>query len=213
MTNPKPLERTFTARELDVESRKNEIKNWDVLNKEGKTIGNGPVPINLGEKFISVDKLPHKAIFWTQGIRIDDNGNTYGKGMLNLELILVDKLGFDLSQNPYSLNETIRVIIRTVTPFFILFLVAFLTVPDDKKRLDQFFARMKTPVLSDPEQDAKEMKLSFKNPQRFDHKKLFPNSNWEFYKWNKLDAVGFFIAVLVLLGMLAMLQILVSIGG
>jgi solute:Na+ symporter, SSS family len=213
MTNPKPLERTFTARELDVESKESEIKNWDVLNGEGKAIGNRPVPINLGEKFIRVDKLPQKAIFWTQGIRIDDNGNTYGKGMLNLELILVDKLGFDLSKNSYSLNETIRVIIRTVTPFIILFLVAFLTVPDDKKRLDQFFARMKTPVSANPEQDAKEMKLSFKNPQRFDHKKLFPNSNWEFYKWNKLDAVGFFIAVLVLLGMLAMLQILVSIGG
>ena len=26
----------------------------------------------------------------------------FGKGMLNLELILVDKLGFDLSANPYS---------------------------------------------------------------------------------------------------------------
>ena len=184
-----------------------------MLNAGGKEIGQRPEPIQFGNKYVKVDKLPQKAIFWTQGIKIGDDGQKYGKGMLNLELILVDKLGFDLSKNSYSLNETIRVIIRTVTPFLILFLVAFLTVPDDKKRLDLFFARMKTPVQADPEQDAEEMKLSYKNPQRFDNKKLFPNSNWEFNKWNKLDAVGFFVAVLAVIGILVLLQIMISIGG
>ena len=63
------------------------------------------------------------------------------------------------------------------------------------------------------QKDEKELKLSFKNPQRFDHRKLFPNSNWEFYKWNKVDAIGFLVAVMVLLAIIAMLKILLSIGG
>ena len=28
--------------------------------------------------------------------------------------------------------------------------------------------------------------------RRFDHHKLFPNSNWEFTKWDRQDALGFF---------------------
>ena len=99
--------------------------------------------------------------------------------MLNLELILIDKLGFDLSINSYSLNETIRVIIRTIIPFFVLILFTLLTRPDDKKMLDRFFAKMKTPVQPDSVSDTQELAQSFKKPDRFDAKKLFPKSSWE----------------------------------
>jgi len=213
MTDPQPLERVFTAHQQDVEARLNEMAIWDGLNQAGKAVGPRPEPIEIGEKFVKVDKLPQKAIFWTQGIKLGNDGQKYGKGMLNLELIVVDRLGFDLSTNSYSLNETIRVIIRTVTPFLVLLLVAFLTTPDDKQRLDRFFAKMKTPVISDPKADADNLALSYEKPNRFDNKKLFPNSNWEIYKWNKVDGVGFLLAVLTLFAVLALLQILVSIGG
>ena len=135
------LERVFTAHELDVELREKAIMDWDLLNTKGKTNGPRPEHIQVGDQFVKVDKLPQKAIFWTQGIKIRDDGQKFGKGMLNLELILVDKLGFDLSANPYSLNETIRVIIRTITPFLVLFLIAFFTAPDDKKMLDRFLRK------------------------------------------------------------------------
>ena len=79
--------------------------------------------------------------------------------------------------------------------------------------LDRFFAKMKTSVKLDPEEDAKEVALSFKEPHRFDSKKICPKSNWEFYKWNKLDAIGFLSAVLVLFAILAMLKLVISIGG
>jgi len=213
MTNPKPLERVFIAHEQDIALRNREIKKWEASQAAGIASGARPLPLVLGEKFTKVDKLPAKAIFWTQGLRLNESRKTYGKGMLNLELIVVDKFGFDLAENSYALNETIRVIIRTVLPFLILIVVALLTRPEDKKRLDRFFARMKTKVHPDPQKDAEEVKLSYQNPFRFDEKKLFPRSQWEFYKWDKVDAGGFAIAVLVLLAIIAMLKIVVSIGG
>ena len=213
MTNPVPLERVFTTHQQDVELRESEITKWDDLNANGKAIGPRPKPITLGEKYIKVDKLPQKAIFWTQGIKVNKDGNRYGKGMLNLELIVIDKLGFDLSKNAYSLNETIRVIIRTFIPFLLLIVISFVTRPDDKKRLDRFFVKMKTPTLVDREADAKELEISYANPQRFNHKKLFPNTNLEFNKWDKVDAIGFLAAVLALFGIIGMLKLLVSIGG
>ena len=133
--------------------------------------------------------------------------------MINLELILVDKLGFQLEENAYAMNETIRVVIRALTPFLILFLVALATQPDDKIHLDRFFVKMKTKVSSDVEIDRKEMELSLQIPHRFDHKKLFPKSNWEIYKWNKEDAIGFFVAVAVLLAIIFILIFIVNLGG
>jgi len=213
MTNPEPLERVFTAHQKDVEMRMAEINNWDKLDEAGQAPGPKPKPINEGEKFVKVDRLPQKAIFWTQGIKVGDDGHKYGKGMLNLELIFVDKLGLDLSANSYALNETIRVIIRTIVPFLVLIFVALFTVPDNKKRLDRFFAKMKTPVSADAKADAEQVALSYENPHRFDNIKLFPASSWEIYRWNKTDALGFSLAVLTLFVVLAMLQILVSLGG
>jgi len=213
MTNPQPLERVFTAHASDVEARTQEIKKWDALNANGQSLGERPLPLRLNERFTKVDRLPQRSIFWTQGIKVDEDGKRYGKGMLNLELMAVELLGFDLSKNPYSLNETIRVIIRTVTPFLVLILVALLTVPDDRKRLDRFFVKMKTPSLANAAEDAKELARSFENPQRFDHKKLFPGSNWEFYKWNRVDALGFLAACGVMALVILVLKLAVSIGG
>ncbi len=213
MTNPAPLERVFTANERDVQVRQNEIEHWDLLASQGMTVGERPVPLREGEKFVRIDKLPPRAIFWTQGIRVDSDGRKYGKGMLNLELIALDRLGFDLSKNSYSLNETIRVIIRTITPFLVLILFAFITKPDDRRLLDRFFVKMKTPSMPDPKADEEELQKSFQNPSRFDHKKLFPNSNWEFYKWDRVDALGFLASVAVAIAIIGLLKLLVSIGG
>lgn len=60
-------------------------------------------------------------------------------------------------------------------------------------RISRFYAKMKTPVAETPEADAAEVKLSFENPSRFDHTKLFgPRSQWEFAKWTWGDYAGFF---------------------
>ena len=72
-------------------------------------------------------------------------------------LLLLDKLGYNLSANPYALNETIRIATRTIVPFVVLILISFLTKRDDKKMLDRFFVRMKTRVIIDHDADAEEI--------------------------------------------------------
>jgi hypothetical protein len=49
---------------------------------------------------------------------------------------------------------------------------------------------MKTKVIADHELDKAEIEKSYANPTRFDHMKLFPNSSWEFCKWDKEDTYG-----------------------
>jgi energy-coupling factor transporter transmembrane protein EcfT len=50
---------------------------------------------------------------------------------------------------------------------------------------------MKTPIAPTLEDDAKEVEMSYANPARYDDRKLFPQSTWEFTKWDRQDALGF----------------------
>ncbi len=212
MTNPEPLERVYTAHEMDIEQRQQDIAKWDLLNEAEQSLGTRPELIEVGQKFSKTFRLPRKAIFWQRGVKVNKDGQIEGQGMLNLELLLLDKLGFDLSVNPYALNETIRVIFRTTLPFAVLLVIGMLTKPDEKENLDRFFAKMKTQVLVDRQADTDELELSYAQPERFDNRKLFPGSNWEFEKWDKVDTVGFTISVLVALAIVGALFVLVSIG-
>ena len=195
-TESKKITKTYTAREVDVIERNKEIALWNDLTDKGIINEDKPEPIIEGQKFQKIYKTPEKSVFWTQDIKINENGEQYGSGMLSLELVFLQRIGFDLTKNPQALNETIRLGIRTIWPFLILIIIAYFTKADDKKRLDRFFAKMKTPALSDKEEDARQIQLSFDNPDRFNYKKMFPNSNWEFEKLDKTDIKGIIWTVL-----------------
>ena len=213
MTNPELMVRSYTIHEMDVKEREKEIKTWDRLNASGRAIGIRPESLKAGQVFEKTYVLERKSIFWTKGIKHGDDGQLIGSGTLNLELVILDKAGFDLTGKSHALNQTIRILIRTILPFLILIITALLTRQDDKKRLDMFFVKMKTLVIEDKKADAKELAESYANPNRFDHIKLFPNSNWEFDRWDKVDIVGFILSVFVAAGIIGLLVLMISIGG
>ena len=94
-----------------------------------------------------------------------------------------------------------------------LILVSLFTKPDDGIRLDRFYVKMKTPANINKEDDARELMLSYENPHRFDYRKMFRNSNWEFEMLDKTDIKGiawFSVGGLVIL---LLLCAVVSIGN
>ncbi len=203
------ITRTYTATQMDVDQRNEAMVAW-----QEHPSGDKPEVMHPGDEYTQSYTQPSRSIFWTKGIKINDAGRKYGDGMLTLELVLLDKLGFDLSANPYALNETIRILIRTIVPFLILILFSLLTRRDDKALLDRFFVKMKTPVHTDPDEDLKQLALSYENPGRFDHTNLFgPGSDWEFNKWTRADAVGFLISSLLAFAVILLLVGLISLGS
>jgi len=194
MTEAHEITREYTATQMDVEER--------------------PADLKLGDTYSRTYTQASKSIFWTKGIKVNGDGRKQGSGMLSLELVLLDKIGCDLGKNPYALNETIRILIRTIVPFLILVGVSLLTRRDDKALLDRFFVKMKTPVESNPEEDARQLELSYANPRRFDDRNLFgPGSDWEFNKWNRTDTVGFLVSCVAAIGVILLLVGVISIGG
>lgn len=205
-----PVSRKYTASERDVQARDKAIAEWEQLNAAGKTEEECPEELKTGEKFEKATLLPPKSIFWSEGLDFN-NGKAEGMGYLKVELVALDLLGWDLSKNTYSLNETLTFIFRIIFPFFILMIVSRFTRPEDKKRLDQFYGKMLTPVIAN-EDDEEAMRLTRENPNRFRHLLMFPNSNWEFRKWNREDWKGVIGSSIAALTVVLLLILIVGIG-
>ncbi|NDP27878.1 MAG: sodium:solute symporter family protein [Flavobacterium sp.] len=207
-----PVTRTYTAREMDVQQRNQAIASWDKLNAAEKSIEDRPSILKTGEKFEKKVLLPKKSIFWSEGL--DYSGEkTAGKGYLKVELIALDRMGWDLSKNSYSLNETFTFLFRIIIPFLILMLVAYFTKPQNKDLLNQFYGKMLTPVVGTLEDDEKEMVLTRNTPTRFNYLKIFPNSNWEFRKWNREDWTGVTVSCVAVASVVALLVFIVGLGS
>jgi SSS family solute:Na+ symporter len=147
------------------------------------------------------------------GIERDGDGRRLGKGALNLELLLLNALGLDLARNPYALNETLRISFRIVAAFLMMISVSLLAARDEGPRVDRFYAKMRTKVHSDPEIDAKELALSLEDVHRHEDLLLLPGTDWELFKWNREDIVGFAASIAAVFGILLLMVFLIGLGG
>ncbi len=135
-----------------------------------------------------------------------------GKGNFRLELWILSNLGFDFSNYTAAGLLTVIYIFDSVFPFLILIIFSLVTKPTNEQMLKNFYGKMSTPVHSNPEIDLKEVELTISDPHRFDNVKLFPNTQWEFKKWNKVDTIGFVICWIMVVVVLSTFWILINIG-
>jgi len=210
-TDPRRITRVYTARVMDVKGRNEQIQQWHALNRQGQTETVCPLEIKIGQEISKTMQTVPKSIFWSKGIR-EKNGVVQGEGLLYIEMVAIDQI-FNLSTNSYALNETIRTLLKIILPFFVMIVVSVLTIPDDKERLARFYVKMRTPANADKIKDRIEVENSYKNPNRFRERLLLPRSNFEFFKWDKIDTIGFSLAVLIVLGILGTLYLMLHIGA
>jgi SSS family solute:Na+ symporter len=116
-----------------------------------------------------------------------------GRGRFHLELYVLDRLGLNVAALDVSGRYAARFFYSGLFPFAVLLLVSLVTRPAPPAVVDLFYGKMKTPVDPDPARDAAAMAETRRNPARFDDRKLFPRSAWEFTKWDRTDTVGFLI--------------------
>jgi len=212
-TQPAPRVVAVTASQFDVNKRAEEIAVWEKNKVLGKAVGVRPEGLVVGEEFEQEYTFARRSIFWTQGITADSEGNLYGRGRFSVELWILDKFGIDLETNPYALNETLRILFRTLVPFAILIVTSLVSRPDPEDVLNRFYAKMRTKVVVDHKADAIEVEKSLLNPNRFDHLLVFPKSKFEIYKWDRLDWVGFILSVAGVGLVLLFVSVLVRIGA
>jgi SSS family solute:Na+ symporter len=211
-TNATRVVRTYVATDMDVRQRAEAIARWEASAPARRPGAVGPLPLKTGDTFEKEVLLPRKSIFWSDELE-HRNSTIVGRGYLKVELVLLDWLGWDLSANSYSLNETLTFLFRTILPFVVVILCSRLGRRDDDARLDQFFGKMLTPVVGSLASDAREMELTRADPHRLDHLKVWPASNWEFRRWNREDWVGILGSCAAAASVVALLVLLVSLGS
>ena len=148
-----------------------------------------------GERIFKEHRIEPAPLFFEDGVaRInpaDPNSPREGIGRFNIEIYLLALLGVNVNNFTPPMIMTARFLVDSLLPMLILIVASWMTRAGDPEKLARFYARLKTPVGDTPDADRVTVCESYANPARFDHTKLFPGSDWEFTKWDKLDALGF----------------------
>ena len=75
------------------------------------------------------------------------------------------------------------------------------------------YAKMKTEVRRDPDEDREALEESYRNPKRFDDRRLLPGTDFEMLKPRPKDILGFLAAVGVCFLVIGLLVWLAGIGA
>jgi SSS family solute:Na+ symporter len=149
----------------------------------------------VGDLVEKTRRIEPIALFFEEGVvRVDPRDPASpktGKGLFRVEVFLLKIAGVDVAGFNSAQLLTTRYLVDAFIPIVLIFGVSLLTRPTEPERVARFYVRMKTPVAATPEEDTAVVAASYASPTRFDHLKLFPRSNWELTKWNRMDAVGF----------------------
>jgi SSS family solute:Na+ symporter len=121
----------------------------------------------------------------------DPNSPKIGAGTFKPQLWVVDKLGFDLRSFSKAGLATASFLVDIVFPFLLLFIISLLTKPNSQGALREFYARINTPAVADPIIDRSEVEKKITDPELVEQNKLFPHTNWEFWKPTREDIWGF----------------------
>ncbi len=113
------------------------------------------------------------------------------RGRFNFEAWALSRVGPDLAKASASQRLTLQMLCDGIFPFAVLIVASLLTRPPPRELTDQFFGKMKTPVGATPELEAAAVAATLRDPLRFDHRKLFPGTAWEFTRWDRIDLLGF----------------------
>ncbi len=196
VTRSEETVRRYEAHEFDLARRAKEIERWDAAASIGQAAGERPKPLSMGDT-VEVHTRPQpKSIFWTRGIVLQD-GVRQGAGFFNLEMLAFRAAGLDLESLPSPMIETLRLPLRILLPLLLMLVVSLFTAPVDSVVLQRFYVRLKTTVQPDPERDRLEVEKSYARPERFDHLKLFPGTQFEFTRWSRADFLGFLLSLLL----------------
>jgi Na+/proline symporter len=151
-------------------------------------------------------KIEPRGIFFEDIVREiphDPDSPIIGKGRFRVSLFIPALMGFNLRNFSVGDLNALGFYLDIILPFLIIILVSLITRRNSKEGLDQFYGRLQTPVRGTPEDDAREMELTHKDPTRFKQNKIFPNSSIELLKPTRRDILGFLtiwgVVILVLL--------------
>ncbi len=170
----------------------------------------------LGEMITKNVTIPARAIYFEKVERkdaADANSSKIGKGNFRFQLWIVSAIGIDLTGFTKAGLDTASFAVDIFLPFLLLFIISLLTKPNSEQTLREFYGRIHTPAVADKDLDALEVQKRIDDPSLVEKDKLFPNTNWEFWKPTKQDIIGFIACWIGVAIIVALYFIITGIGA
>lgn len=164
-------------------------------------------PLPIGETTTDVNGTVRVTKQYDSSVRL------LGTGNLRFDLLIYNLIGLDLREYSDSTLRTLDFPPKIILPFLVMTLVSCVTRPNSQAKLDRYYVKMKTPVLGETDEDAKQLELSYQQPDRFNDRKLLPNSQLEFQRPTRSDVVGFSLSLVACFGIIALAVLLTGIGS
>ncbi len=152
---------------------------------------------SVGQVIIKKKIHPPVGIFFEQVVRENpDNLNSplVGKGAFRNQIFYLHLLGIPVRQMSKAQLATASFLFDIIFPFILLFGISMITRKNSEKVLQEFYGAVHTPVVADPKEDARLVQEAVDNPELVEQRKLFPGTNWEFWKPTKWDIWGFVLS-------------------
>ncbi len=168
----------------------------------------------IGERVEKRHVIPPKSIFFDRVVADDPkdpHSDTHGQGRFHFELFLLALAGMDLAKLVPAQLLTAIYVFDSILPFILLFGISLLTFRK-APAAEPFYVKMRTPVIGDPDADARQLEAHLAEPSQTVKRQLFPGSAWEFHRWGKRDAVAFGTCCLIALAIFGFFAGLLQIG-
>ena len=182
-----------------------------------KSTSRGPVevPVAEGRQWYVLEELDRVERGNTVAIRrrFRSDCRLRGQGSFNLDFLVYDALGVRLTEMSNPGLETLRLPTRLIVPFVVMILLSLITPKVDKRELDRYYAKMKTPVNPDSATDQVQLEASYRNPSRYDHRRLMPFWGLEIQKPKLLDIAGFVIGFIICFSIIGFTVWLANLGA
>jgi solute:Na+ symporter, SSS family len=155
------------------------------------------------------------AVYFEEVVREDvtnSNSRLVGKGSFKDQIYLCSLIGVPVETMNKSELATTSLIFDVVFPFILLFGLSLLTKRNSEKALREFYGAIHTPTVADPEEDARLVREAIENPELVEQRKMFPHTDWEFWKPTKADVWGFVGCWVLVAGVMLVYVFLMNIG-
>ena len=181
-----------------------------------------------------------QAIFWDRVVPVDDSvkpalidtitdGDTTtktfgypegtemrGEGNFKLNLAFFVPLGVDIASQSKANRSALELVPKIIMPFLVMIIASLITSfagsGNSPEALDRYYAKMKTRVRPNPEEDQSRLEAVYAGEQQPARVKLFPNSQLEFQKPTKADVFGFLLSVLACFAIIGLAFWIAGIG-
>lgn len=163
-----------------------------------------------GQRIKKTDRIPPEPIFFERVVTVNGTAKR-GEGLFRANIWILDKAGFDFSGWSKAGIGTAGFLFDALFPFLLLIAISLVTRPNSEPILRDFYARIHTPAVADPEEDARLVREKIEHPELVEQNKLFPNTSIEFWKPTRFDILGFAACVGFVLLIIALYMALSSI--